>query len=187
MRNLEGYFFGCFFGLLGGVQPGKLRGQVLEAFDAVVDDAHADFQTPGQVLALGNSGTKAGIKTLQTAFIPEKSIELIVKMLLASGTLMLDKRFLRVKIRGWHGFMEAHGLAINGLHRGQVVQIVHDQAFFEMPQAIDHAAYPMVEFHLELATLGFPPFGQGRFQDGGFIFRLGEFGFPDIGMNRTGR
>ena len=186
MRNLEGYFFGGFFGLLGGIQPGKLLGPTLEAFEAVIDDAHADFQIPGEVLAHGNSGTKAGIKTLQTAFMPEKSIELIVKMLLANGMLMLDKRFLRVKIRGWHGFMEAHGLAINGLHRGQVVQIVHDQAFFEMPQAIDHAAHPMVEFHLELATLGFPPFGQVRFQDGGFIFRLGEFGFPDIGVNGTG-
>jgi len=84
MRNLEGYFFGGFFGLLGGVQPGKLVGPMLEAFEAVIDDAHADFQIPGEVLARGNSGTKAGIKTLQTAFMPEKSIELIVKVLLAS-------------------------------------------------------------------------------------------------------
>src|SRR2546421_6882588 len=125
MRNLESYFFGGFFGLLRGIQPGKLLGATLEAFEAVIDDLHADFQIPGEVLALGNSGTKAGIKTLQTAFLAEKSIELIVKMLLATGILMLDKRFLRVKIRGWHGFMEAHGLAINGLHRSQVVQIVH--------------------------------------------------------------
>jgi len=126
MRDLEGYFFGALFGLLGGIQPGKLGGPVLEAFDAVIDDAHADFQTPGQVLALGNPGAKAGIKTLQPAFIPKKSIELIVKMLLANGILVLDQRILRVKIGGWHGFMEAHGLAIKARHRGQVVQIVHD-------------------------------------------------------------
>src|SRR6266478_3251437 len=99
MTNLEGYFFGSFFRLLRGIQPGKLLGPTLEAFEAVIDDAHADFQIPGEVLAHGNSGTKAGIKTLQTAFMPEKSIELIAKMLLANRMLMLGKRFLRVKIR----------------------------------------------------------------------------------------